>query len=198
MFDSISKYARAAASIGLRAQSIGTRRASHAVQVSFQFSIFLNSTQALPEPQGPIRLGDGAYGVVYRTSTTRSKRTVAVKVFRKAQGSNQGDVFSLQINREVQFLRALSGHPHIVQGLGECHGAQWSLHFCHSPPPGSADRLCLVLEYCSGGSLLDWIRTCNNNNGLGEVLTLHIVSGLAKALSHCHQKLGELTVVLNF
>ena len=109
-------------------------------------------------------LGRGATGVVWR-ATSPDGRDVALKVFDPALALDQE--YRARLAREARVAREIQD-PHLVRVLDA----------------GDADdRLFLVLEYVSGGSLAD--RLADGPLGLDE--TVRIVSEVAAGLDALHR-----------
>ncbi|CDS07045.1 hypothetical protein LRAMOSA09568 [Lichtheimia ramosa] len=89
------------------------------------------------------KIGDGAFGQVYRAKHRRSCQVVAVKTVkhRSSQGVEEVTDYSL---REYKTLRLLTRHPNIVQ--------------LHQSFVASTDELHLVMEYIDGGNLYEYIQ----------------------------------------
>src|SRR5262245_52448505 len=84
------------------------------------------------------RLGRGGFGDVFLANDEVIRgRQVAIKVLSRPQAGDHSDLVW-----EMQALATFQ-HPHVV---GFYH------HF------GDDERLCLVMEYCAGGSLDDRLR----------------------------------------
>lgn len=81
-------------------------------------------------------LGRGGFGTVYRADEPALHRSVAVKIMPPVQGDETD-----RIDRELQALGPLSGHPHIVMVHGTGTTANGSPY--------------IVMELMTGGSLAD-------------------------------------------
>jgi len=101
------------------------------------------------------RLGGDGYGEVYlATDAEVAKRPVAIKVLRGGRALSRDDLIW-----EMQTLATLD-HPGVVK---------FYHHFT------AAGRLCLVMEYCAGGSLRDRLErgpACTENEAVTWVLSL--------------------------
>lgn len=110
-----------------------------------------------------------------------SRRRVAVKIMEPAaaaaaaaaagsaanaaaEGGEAG-----RLSREIRVLKRLAGHPGIVRLLEVVE---------------VAGRLCLVMEYAPGGSLLDYVRA---KRRLPESEAAHLLQQMVAALEHCHE-----------
>ena len=117
-------------------------------------------------------LGSGGMGVVFKARQVALDRDVAVKVLRDAHLSDSGrrERF-LQEARAVARLR----HPHLVQ----------LYEFGEVPAVGGAtSQPYLVLEYVSGGSLADLVRSSPQPPGEAA----RLVETLADAIHYAHQQ----------
>lgn len=116
-------------------------------------------------------LGAGGMGVVYKARQARLDRDVAVKVLREAgrADADRRDRFL----REAKAIARLQ-HPHLVQvyEFGEAPATQ-----------GAEGRPYLVLEYVSGGSLVDLFRGLPQPPKEAALL----VETLADAIEYAHQ-----------
>ncbi len=117
-------------------------------------------------------LGSGGMGVVFKARQVALDRDVAVKFLRDAHLSDSGrrERF-LQEARAVARLR----HPHLVQlyEFGEVPAAG-----------GATSQPYLVLEYMSGGSLADLVRSTPQRPGEAA----RLVETLANAIHYAHQQ----------
>ena len=91
---------------------------------------------------------------------------VAVKSINKSKVTGMDD-----LNREVELMQSLAGHPHIVQ-LYEVFDDSRHMH--------------LVLELMSGGNLFDHIV---NVGVCTEGETAEILTSVCSALDHMHQRM---------
>ena len=117
-------------------------------------------------------LGSGGMGVVFKARQVALDRDVAVKFLRDAHLSNSGprERF-LQEARAVARLR----HPHLVQ----------LYEFGEVPAAGRAtSQPYLVLEYVSGGSLADLVRSSPQP----PCEAARLVETLADAIHYAHQQ----------
>ncbi|KAH7705476.1 TK/KIN6 protein kinase [Aphelenchoides avenae] len=85
-----------------------------------------------------LKLGSGAFADVYKGRLLRQGLEVAMKVAKDSTDEARSDLV-----REIDFMKSLGTHPHVLSMLG------------HTTLNG--DRLALVLEYCAGGDLLNWL-----------------------------------------
>src|SRR5262249_24596599 len=118
-------------------------------------------------------LGSGGMGVVFKARQVALDRDVAVKFLRDAHLSDSG-----QRERFIQEARAVARlrHPHRVQ----------LYDFGEVPAAGRATTTqpYLVLEYVSGGSLADLVRSSPQPPGEAAGL----VETLADAIHYAHQQ----------
>ena len=133
------------------------------------------------------KLGQGAYGVVYRALDPKLNRTVAIKVLRADSPANAAD--STRFSREAHALASLQ-HPGVVPvyDFGDEHGVFY-----------------LVLAYYPGGSLQTVLRE-RAASGLGPFSTLETMSLLmpicggltaAHALGMIHRDLKPGNILLD-
>jgi tetratricopeptide (TPR) repeat protein len=117
-------------------------------------------------------LGSGGMGVVFKARQVALDRNVAVKFLRDAHRSDSG-----QRERFIQEARAVARlrHPHLVQ----------LYEFGEVPAAGRAtSQPYLVLEYVSGGSLADLVRSSPQPPGEAA----RLVETLAGAIHYAHQQ----------
>ncbi|HZW29276.1 MAG TPA: serine/threonine-protein kinase, partial [Isosphaeraceae bacterium] len=117
-------------------------------------------------------LGSGGMGVVFKARQVALDRDVAVKFLRDAHLSDSG-----QRERFLQEARAVARlrHPHLVQ----------LYEFGEVPVAGRAtSQPYLVLEYVSGGSLADLVRS----SPLPPGEAARLVETLADAIHYAHQQ----------
>lgn len=88
-------------------------------------------------------LGEGSFGVVYKANHRPSSAIVAVKVIPNA-GSNPSE--DEKMKGEIDILSRCDS-PYIV-GYCECF---------IRPPTDKPGEMWIVMEYCEGGSMSDWI-----------------------------------------
>lgn len=105
------------------------------------------------------QLSAGGFGAVYLAQRGTDGKHVAIKLLHLPNDENVRRFY-----REAKLLHEQIGNPHVVQLLGS--------DFQRSPPY-------IVMEYCSGGSLRNWVG--KSFDWLEVVLALsHAASGLAK------------------
>ncbi|MCA9213266.1 MAG: protein kinase [Planctomycetales bacterium] len=112
-------------------------------------------------------LGEGAHGVVYLADDTLLDRVVALKL------PKPHVLFTSKLReRFLREARAASKihHPHIV----------------HTYDASADNELTFIAsEYCSGGSLADWLETANAR--ISPMESARIIADLADAIEHAHQ-----------
>ncbi|XP_016407770.1 serine/threonine-protein kinase ULK3 [Sinocyclocheilus rhinocerous] len=113
------------------------------------------------------KLGSGTYATVYKAfRKTDSREAVAVKVVSK-KSLNKSSMENLLT--EIEILKTVR-HPHIVQ----LKDFQWD-----------SDNIYLILEWCSGGDLSRFIRSCRI---LPESVARRCLQQIACALQFLHEK----------
>ncbi|KAH6584050.1 hypothetical protein BASA50_003028 [Batrachochytrium salamandrivorans] len=110
-------------------------------------------------------IGQGAFGIVKICEHKVTGKTYACKIVRKKSGSTTSYE---QLQREVNIMKAVH-HPNIVQ-LKEVLE--------------SSRKMCMVMEYCSGGELVQTIR---KRGFCTEVEIRMIVVQLIDAVSYLHK-----------
>uniref|UniRef100_A0A915ATY1 Mitogen-activated protein kinase kinase kinase kinase n=5 Tax=Parascaris univalens TaxID=6257 RepID=A0A915ATY1_PARUN len=110
------------------------------------------------------RVGSGTYGEVYKAKHIRSGELSAVKVVKLEAGDN----FSI-IQQEIMMMRECR-HPNIIA----YHGSYLR-----------RDRLWIVMEYCSGGSLQD---IYHMTGPLSELQIAFVCRETLKGLHYLHSK----------
>ena len=108
-------------------------------------------------------IGVGGMGVVYKARQRQLNRTVAIKMI---QGGYSGERERIRFQLEGEAVAKLS-HPHIVQvfQIGEIE-----------------DQPFFSMEYCSGGSLNDRLKSQSISFTESAILITH----LAEAMAHAH------------
>ena len=116
---------------------------------------------------GPV-IGTGAYGIVIGcTEVTTGARYAckSVDVMRLLDTADGPNVAG-RLRNEVAIMSYLAGHPNIVR-----------LHDVHE----RNERIFIVQEMCTGGSLKEAIRA-----GLTEARAAQLFRGLVRSVIHCH------------
>lgn len=52
----------------------------------------------------------------------------------------------------------------------------------------SAKRLVIIMEYCDGGNLLEWIKRNRRHELLNELIVLNMFQEICEAVYSCHQQ----------
>lgn len=52
----------------------------------------------------------------------------------------------------------------------------------------SARRLVIIMEYCEGGNLLEWIRRNRRHQLINELIVLNMFQEICEAVYNCHQQ----------
>ncbi|XP_029948368.1 inhibitor of nuclear factor kappa-B kinase subunit epsilon [Salarias fasciatus] len=113
-------------------------------------------------------LGQGATASVYKARNKRTGELVAVKVFNAVSYNRPQDVQM----REFEMLRKLS-HSNIVR-----------LFTVEELP---SKQKVLVMEYCSGGSLLNLLEEPENAFGLSETEFLTVLQCIVQGMNHLRE-----------
>ncbi|CAN9512323.1 unnamed protein product [Ophioblennius macclurei] len=113
-------------------------------------------------------LGQGATASVYKARNKRSGELVAVKVFNAVSYNRPHDVQM----REFEMLRKLN-HSNIVR-----------LFTVEELP---SKQKVLVMEYCSGGSLLNLLEEPENAFGLSETEFLTVLQCIVQGMNHLRE-----------
>jgi serine/threonine protein kinase len=117
-----------------------------------------------------VEIGRGSQAVVYRATKMGIGKSVALKAFRlPATGGGNPHV-----EREVQSLLRLDGHPNVV-GVHDLRR--------------TSDRLWLETDLCTGGSVARWIATHHPDASADDRLTTAIryATMAAQALRYAHR-----------
>ena len=109
------------------------------------------------------KLGEGAYGCVYKVQQKATNYLRAVKAIKKKH------VDSTEFYNEIEVLKALD-HPNIIK-LFDCYQDK--------------NYYYMVLEYCSGGDLFDYIQ---KEKFFTERKAGTIFNQLLSAVNHLHKK----------
>ena len=126
---------------------------------------------SIPKPPGNGRdytirrcLGKGGFGVVYEANDDLSGKQVAIKVLEISQSWQQD-----RVKREIKVHAQLS-HPSIVGMIT----ASWD----------TKDRICIVMEYCSGGDLN---RFCRERGAVSEDEARDMFVQVAQGVAYLHK-----------
>ncbi|KFM27498.1 MAP/microtubule affinity-regulating kinase 3 [Auxenochlorella protothecoides] len=114
---------------------------------------------------GPVA-GKGGFCTVRRALHAATGAQVAVKIIEKARLRDATD--RERVEREVRVMRALNNHVNIVRVLESAE---------------TADAVYVVMEHCTGGSLLDHVR---ERKCLRDGEAALVFQQLLAALGHCH------------
>ncbi|KAL6075324.1 Insulin-like growth factor 1 receptor, variant 2 [Balamuthia mandrillaris] len=113
-------------------------------------------------------IGQGSFGVVYRGIWRNT--TVAIKCVKSNSLSKKQ---MEEFRQEVDMMSGLRPHVHVVQLLGVCVDA--------------AFPLCIVTEFLSKGSLLDYLQSLKQNeSNLSMKKMINIAKGVASGMQHLH------------
>jgi hypothetical protein len=112
-------------------------------------------------------IGEGRYGKVKLAEHIVTRKKVAVKIMKKAQ-MEAADL--ARIKRELRVMTVLD-HPNIVK-----------LYQVIDTP----ETTCIVMEFCSGGDLYDYISTYRR---LSVPNALKLFRQIVAGLLYCHQHL---------
>lgn len=119
------------------------------------------------------KLGQGAYGVVYRGFLANDNLEIAVKWFLRDNIKGQDDFLA-----ELTIINRLR-HKHLVKLLGWCH---------------KNGKLLLVYEYMPKGSLDQHLFVGQDKPPLSWNLRYKIISGVASALHYLHNEYDQRVV----
>lgn len=109
------------------------------------------------------KLGEGAYGFVYKTMHKATKQYLAVKAIKKTS------IDESSFYNETNILKSVD-HPNIIR-LYETYSDSGFYY--------------MVEEYCAGGDLYDYIKSQKN---LSEKKVAIIISQIVLAVNHLHSK----------
>lgn len=115
------------------------------------------------------RLGQGRFGFVHLAQENKSKKVIALKIMWKSDLEEEG--LLVQVRREVE-IHARIKHKNIVKMYS---------YF------DDAERVYLVLEYASGGNLLDLMQKSPTMR-LPENEAARIMRGIVEAVAFCHDQ----------
>lgn len=109
------------------------------------------------------KLGEGAFGCVYKTCHKKTNFIRAVKAIKKKHIDGNA------LNNEISVLKNLD-HPNVIK-LFECFY--------------DSNYYYMIEEYCSGGDLYDYIK---RQNSFSEKKAACIIYQLLSAINHLHSK----------
>ncbi|KAI9322656.1 kinase-like domain-containing protein, partial [Dichotomocladium elegans] len=120
------------------------------------------------------KIGDGAFGQVYRAQHKITHQIVAIKTVKHRPADHVDDATDYSL-REYRALRMLDCHPNIVQ--------------LYQSFIASADELHLVMEYVNGGNLLQYMQHRRDLNiPLEHSEIRRIFRQVMQALEHIHRQ----------
>jgi len=116
------------------------------------------------------KVGQGAQASVHKASIANSKQEfLAVKLFPKKLMDGEADDLS-QCYNEISVLSSVPLHPNIIRFHGVCDLEQ---------------SVGIVIDYCPGGSLTNYI--VNNKGNIGIDEKVKILLGIALGIQHLHK-----------
>jgi hypothetical protein len=113
------------------------------------------------------RLGSGTFADVYEAIHNESGKVYALKTIRKGKLHGREKV----VHREIQILKLLAVHPHVVGMLPEDGFFE------------SDDSFHIIMELCTGGELFDAIVS---RGYFCERDAVRIVAQVLDAIAYCH------------
>ncbi|XP_047281317.1 myosin-IIIa isoform X11 [Homo sapiens] len=116
-------------------------------------------------------IGKGTYGKVFKVLNKKNGQKAAVKILDPIHDIDE------EIEAEYNILKALSDHPNVVRFYG--------IYFKKDKVNG--DKLWLVLELCSGGSVTDLVKGfLKRGERMSEPLIAYILHEALMGLQHLH------------
>ncbi len=123
------------------------------------------------------RLGEGSFGTVFRAKFKKTKTIVAVKIIPNANDTETDKMMS-----EIDILSRCDS-PFIVDYMG-----------CFVTPPGKhaggfePESLCIIMEFCDKGSILDFIEQCSGMQSWveGEEVIRAVCASIVLGLEYLH------------
>lgn len=132
----------------------------------------LHSSDKSSELERQALLGEGSFGLVYKSLHKPTNTIVAVKVQKNiSQDAEEAD----KIMQEIEIL-AKCNSPYIV-GYYECF-----LHATRS----AVSEMWIVMEYCSGGSMSDLIEALNASAPMPEECIRAVCASVVLGLEYLH------------
>lgn len=110
-------------------------------------------------------IGAGGFASVVQALSTKNNKIVAIKIFPKSNLKSQGDIARFQHEVDTMYLL---NHPNLVK----LHDFFWD-----------DTNFYLVLDYCAGGDLLDFII---NNDKFEEPVAALVFKQIISAVAHFH------------
>lgn len=122
---------------------------------------------------GPIAAG--AFSQVVRARELSTSREVAVKTYAmRCKGGRHPGVSPADVRKEIECLEQLQASAH--EGIANLVATHEGLHgSCH-----------VILEVCSGGSLLRHLQKLGGRTGMAEAPAATLVAQVGAALAHMH------------
>ncbi|XP_040843992.1 myosin-IIIa [Ochotona curzoniae] len=116
-------------------------------------------------------IGKGTYGKVFKVLNKKNGQKAAVKILDPVHDIDE------EIEAEYNILKALSDHPNVVKFYG--------IYFKKDKVNG--DKLWLVLELCSGGSVTDLVKGfLKRGERMSEPIIAYILHEALMGLQHLH------------
>ena len=110
-------------------------------------------------------LGKGAFSTVFRAEKIKTKETFAIKVFPKENLRDSND--------EVRFQREINAMAYLhFDNVVQLHNLLWD-----------KDNFYLIMDYCGGGELFDYII---RHEKLNEPIAALLFKQIAGAVAYCH------------
>lgn len=109
-------------------------------------------------------IGKGAFGTVYKVRDTRTKIVYAIKQMEYNEN-----------NRKEVEIQAGLNDDHVVRIFD-------TIPLLHER------ELCVVMEFCEAGNLMQWIKRIRKHHMVTELLVLHMLTEICEAVYSCHQK----------
>lgn len=132
----------------------------------------LRSTRRVTEVQF---LAEGGFGVVMKVTDNASGEAFALKKIRCQEGVQVASSFAAA-EREAKILTSLSPHPNIIQCLG----------YAIDQHAGGGQTVKVLMEYCTGGHLLDFMDRRDGKLSAREVLEIFVQ--ITSAVQHLHSQ----------
>ena len=119
-------------------------------------------------------IGGGAYGKVYKTKESNGN-FLALKIVEGFAGLNEFESQARALRQEYALVTSLDIHPRII-------------HFFALVKDDQHARLIIVMEYLEGGSLLERIKQCLQQNVcLDKMCTLKYMVQILEGVEYLHQ-----------
>ena len=134
-------------------------------------------------------IAEGGFGYVSLVRDCKSKQEYAMKKII----SQDKKTFELA-QHEIKILNNLPQHKNVIQFFGSIvclrdqaqhQGHQGSVHGGVTSSSCSATKeICMLLEYCNGGTLLDWV--CHQGKNISEISIFKPLQDIAEAVFMLH------------